>query len=923
MTPPRTLTKTAIPDNLKALDSRVYVLKDKFVEGVSSLSPHDLRGKESMAKHTLQGVLTDRFRTDAYLVTYRLRDEDGNLPRLRKAALPVIRGAGGDVVTDILFYDFDLPGHRAWKEGEYGEWRERLLVLESEAFPWPGRIHALYPTKHGARIVLKMKTALPVDQAEEHWLGLCRAFCAAGVDLDASCGDWTRLFRLPLVRRDGKDTVADVTIFDREPVSWSDAPREKKAPKTLATKINASQPSDEEALALLTDELKEMAKRRLLGRDAYEVIFEGKAIASKGSRNNIIHTITGGVASKLFGQVGAGAEQVYALLLAPVLELEPDQDWRGSLWRSVETCWGQELAKASAEITETVVDPEDKATWKVHAATRDGKHHIELIGDDGAVLVYDRIDPKSSTSRRRVAKKAATQLGKTTEAVEGELLSILTSPEQAELSQEGRPPATIADRILELALRSGAAAWKDPSGDPHLTFIVKGVWRHAPLRSRIPRMWLMRLFAESGNGAAGPEAVKTALDAIESRALFDGDTFEAPVRLAGDDEVVWIDLAGDAGRAVEVSKDGWTTKTPGREGPRFIRPRGLLELAEPAPLEPEEVADVLESLWRLVPVEQEDRALVLGWMLGVLRPRGPYLHLSIDGPQGSAKSSSTRAIRYLLDPSALPLRAVPKDEDALIIAAKSSRIIALDNISTIPRWLSDSLCRLSTGGGISKRKLHTDGDEVIFRAQRPAILNGIGAPVSAPDLLDRCVSVRLAAMPETERRRERDLCCDLDALRPKILALLLDGVALALRRQDSITFEALPRMADAAAWVEAGGEALGLQPGEFSQRLREQRSQALISAIDANPVGPAILALLKSRGRLEGSASDILTIININRDDRSPAPRGWPATPRGLSAAIDRLEPGFTARGYRVVRSRQRNMRSILIERRDGHGEEQ
>ncbi len=39
--------------------------------------------------------------------------------------------------------------------------------------------------------------------------------------------------------------------------------------------------------------------------------------------------------------------------------------------------------------------------------------------------------------------------------------------------------------------------------------------------------------------------------------------------------------------------------------------------------------------------------------------------------------------------------------------------------------MSDAMCQLSTGGGFGTRALYTDGEEAIFDAMRPQILNGI------------------------------------------------------------------------------------------------------------------------------------------------------------------------------------------------------
>src|SRR5436305_515316 len=81
-----------------------------------------------------------------------------------------------------------------------------------------------------------------------------------------------------------------------------------------------------------------------------------------------------------------------------------------------------------------------------------------------------------------------------------------------------------------------------------------------------------------------------------------------------------------------------------------------------------------------------------------------------------------RLLRSLVDPSVTPLRSEPREVRDLMIAATSGWVVALDNLSRLPQWLSDSLCRLSTGGGFATRELYTDSDEVLFDAQRPALL---------------------------------------------------------------------------------------------------------------------------------------------------------------------------------------------------------
>jgi hypothetical protein len=64
--------------------------------------------------------------------------------------------------------------------------------------------------------------------------------------------------------------------------------------------------------------------------------------------------------------------------------------------------------------------------------------------------------------------------------------------------------------------------------------------------------------------------------------------------------------------------------------------------------------------------------------------------LAIAGEQGSAKTVLSKLLRALIDPSVAPVRALPRDERELFIAASNGHVLAFDNLSGLPPWLSDS-----------------------------------------------------------------------------------------------------------------------------------------------------------------------------------------------------------------------------------------
>ena len=200
--------------------------------------------------------------------------------------------------------------------------------------------------------------------------------------------------------------------------------------------------------------------------------------------------------------------------------------------------------------------------------------------------------------------------------------------------------------------------------------------------------------------------------------------------------------------------------------------------------------------------------LVVAWALACLRNRGPYPVIVLSGEQGSAKSTFSAILRALLDPNTAPLRALPREDRDLFIAASNGHVLAFDNVSGLPAWISDTLCRLATGGGFAVRQLYSDQDEVLFDAARPVILNGIEDIVTRPDLADRAVFLTLEPIPEERRRPEQELWAAFEAERPRILGVLLDAVAKGWPSCRSTKLDKLPRMADFALWATACETAL-------------------------------------------------------------------------------------------------------------------
>ena len=313
---------------------------------------------------------------------------------------------------------------------------------------------------------------------------------------------------------------------------------------------------------------------------------------------------------------------------------------------------------------------------------------------------------------------------------------------------------------------------------------------------------------------------------------------------------------------VEITASTGTFRVLDDSPVRFVRARGMLALPVP------EHGGNLLALRELVNIADDgDWTLVLAWLVAALRPTGPYPILLVYGEQGTAKSMLVRIIRKFVDPNKADLRAEPRDTRDLAIAASNGWIIALDNLSSIEPWLSDALCRLSTGGGFATRQLYTNNEEAIFDSKRPVVLTSIEEIATRGDLIDRCIILELQPIAEAGRKTESEIWAALDASAGRIFGALLDAVAHALRAHRDLRLPVLPRMADFAIWATAAEAGLGLPTGAVMAAYQGNRAAANQTAMESSEIATLVMALVGERGEWSGTATELLEVIEGRADD--------------------------------------------------------
>jgi hypothetical protein len=445
----------------------------------------------------------------------------------------------------------------------------------------------------------------------------------------------------------------------------------------------------------------------------------------------------------------------------------------------------------------------------------------------------------------------------------------------------------------------------DPSGTAFVDLTIEGHRETWPIRGRQFRHWLRRRYYEENGSAASAETIRSAVDLLEARAQFDAPERMVHVRVAEHHGRIYLDLADKEWRAVEIGPDGWQVVTS--PPVRFRRAAGMLPLPIP------QGGGSIESLAAFLNLPTPDEfVLVATWLLAALQQGGPYPLLVIAGEQGSAKTMLTKILRALIDPNVAPTRAPPREERDLMIAANNGHILAFDNLSGLPSWLSDALCRLASGGSFAIRQLYTDCDEVLFQAARPTILNGIEDIVCRSDLADRAIFLTLRPIADERRRTERPIWREFEVMHPRILGCLLDAAAAGLRRLSSVRLERPPRMADFALWSTACETAFW-PPGTFLRAYNANRQAAIEGVIEADPVAAFVREIMAVRSTWAGRASDLLSARMAAGEDVLDGTEGWPKNPRALAGRLRRCQTFLRTVGINIAFTREGRAGSRVI----------
>ncbi len=385
---------------------------------------------------------------------------------------------------------------------------------------------------------------------------------------------------------------------------------------------------------------------------------------------------------------------------------------------------------------------------------------------------------------------------------------------------------------------------------------------------------------------------------------------------------VIIQLKKDTFCLISSKGEGFNVSNNSDE--KFDWPKKQQDLPIPQKIPGEELIKLLLEINNLE--KDEEIYLLLTYILkSLVIDSGANPIAILQGSQGSSKSTSSNNIKRIIDPTMPLLISPPKSELEVLTTANSSSQIAYDNMSGFSNDLADTFCRLSTGGGISKRALYTDDDEISYNLLKSLLFNGIDEASNRPDFNDRAIVFHLKRIPFDKRKSEAVLKENFEKNYPKIIGGIYDLLSKVLLELPSIRNERLPRMTEYARFGMALEKVLNLSEGFFLELYASNIKDKIETNFWNDEICNAIFAFFyikKPSNQLNidlllgeyfkiGTAEELRSLFFRSKDKSSN--NYFFKTAKSFSEHLKRIEPLLNEKKIRIERDRSSNRREIKI----------
>ncbi len=300
----------------------------------------------------------------------------------------------------------------------------------------------------------------------------------------------------------------------------------------------------------------------------------------------------------------------------------------------------------------------------------------------------------------------------------------------------------------------------------------------------------------------------------KDEARFNNNVVEPYYRLASNNKTITYFLADILHQYVLINSKGWKLKKKSKY--IFLKRADMQEQVVPVA-----GGNLQELLFPFVNMDRNSFILFLIYLVQCFFYNSSHFIAIISSGQGSGKSTLTKLIQLLIDPTLVTKALLPASVDELKNHLATNMLVAFDNTKKLSDDFSDILCAATTGATFTKRKLYTDIEMMVLNVRNIIVLNGIDIVPKKTDLLERSLLFELEKITPDRRMTDKKFWSNFKERRAEILGAIFDTISKALKYAKTLDLKETHRMSDAYTDMCAIALALGISLDEFVKIFTE------------------------------------------------------------------------------------------------------
>lgn len=365
-------------------------------------------------------------------------------------------------------------------------------------------------------------------------------------------------------------------------------------------------------------------------------------------------------------------------------------------------------------------------------------------------------------------------------------------------------------------------------------------------------------------------------------------------------------LADDHWTTIMIQATGWKKKQSKKL--KFLK--GLFDEAQV--VEPCE-DDLLELMRPYVNMNGDDFTLFVIYVVQAFSRYSSHFAAILSSSKGTGKTTLTKVMRALIDPSETGASLLPSNEGDLKNMLANCYMVAFDNTAALSTNVSNILCAAITGSKEAKRKLYTDCDQIILNLHNLVVLNGIDIVPYKSDLAERSLLFELQPISKEQRKTDNDFWNAFNRDRGRIIGAIFDVLSKAIQLIPSVQRIGLHRMADANVEMIAIAMALGFSQAEFQKLLDDNKKKLQEAYNQMNPFVDFVVSYMWGKSDVNMAADALY------RDMQSKivgSNRFFPDSPSALSRKLNQEKEALMSMGYEFSKGEKKRNNNYLVIRR-------